>query len=298
MMSQFEALLKNLGANPQQVFNDTVQVTLANGHPRVKPLSAEMLKELDLQKMMAFYRDRFGDAGDFTFLFVGNVNVDTLKPLVEQWVASLPTKGRKETFRDVGPRHFTGQIDKTVKKGMAPQANTLVILAGDTPWTRAEAHAIESLGDLLEMRLNERLRENLGGTYSVGVNAGMSRRPKEEWNVMVQFGSAPDKAEMMYKAVLAEFDSLRRVPPTASEIDRVREQQRRAQESAKTQNGWWMSALQSRLEYGDPFATINERDALIASLSAEKLHAAAKKFLDETNRARFVLLPESGPMKQ
>ena len=298
LLSQLDAQLRNADANPNKVFSDSVQVTLTNHHPRVRPISAEIVKELDLGKMLAFYNDRFGDAGDFTFLFVGNVSTDSLRPLVEQWIASLPTKGRRESFRDVGPKHFTGHVEKTVKKGIAPKAQTLVVLAGDTRWTRADAHAIESLGDLLEMRLNDRLREGLGGTYSVGVSAGMSRRPKEEWQVVVQFGSAPERAEMMYQAVLAEFDSLRRVPPSADELERVREQQRRAQEKSKKENGWWISALQSRIDYNEPFSTINERDALISGLTADKLHAAAMKFLDETNRAKLMLLPETGSIRQ
>ena len=293
LTQQFDAVLKNKDANPAAVFSDTVQVTLAGGHPRVRPLSVAMLKELDLAQMTAFYKDRFGDAGDFSFLFVGNVDWAVLKPLVEQWIASLPAAGRKENFRDVGPKLFSGRIDRTVRKGLAPQSQTAVLMAGSAPWSREEAYLLSSVGEVLEMRLLDRLREALGGTYSVSVNTAFSRRPRQEWQVVISYGSAPERADTMFAAVQQELDSLRRVPPTAAEIERVREQQRREREVARKQNNWWLGTLQERLDNGDDVTTVFADDALIAGLTAEKLAAVTRKYLDETNRARFVLLPEA-----
>ena len=298
MLQQFEAALRNKDANPAAVFSDTIQVTLANGSPRVKPISVETLKELDLGRMTEIYRDRFGDAGDFTFLFVGNVDPATLKPLAEQWLATLPTKGRKETYRDVAPALFSGHIDKKVRKGQAPQSQTALIIAGSAPWSREQAYLLSAVGEVLEMRLLDRLRESLGGTYSVSASTGFSRKPKQRWQLVIEYGSAPEKSDTLYNAVLEELDSLRRVAPSMDEVERVREQQRRSLEVARKENGWWVSALRDRVENGDDPTTVFSMDALIASLTPEKIAAAAKVYLDETNRARFVLLPESGAGKQ
>jgi zinc protease len=292
LLQQYETVLRNKDANPEAVFSDTVQLTLAGGHPRVRPLSVAMVKELDLGSMLATYRDRFGDAGDFTFVFVGNVDVVKLKPLVEQWLGALPTTGRKEVGRDVGPALFRGTIEKTVRKGVAPQSQSVILLAGAAPWSREANHALASVGELLEMRLLDRLRESLGGTYSVNVSTAFSRSPRQEWQVVIGFGSAPDKADAMFRAVQQELDSLRRVPPSAVEVERVREQQRREQEVARKQNGYWLSAIRGRVEYGDPLTGIGDEVGRIQGLTAEGLAAAAKQFLSETNRARFVLLPE------
>jgi len=292
LLQQFDQVLKNKDANPAAVFSDTVQMTLAGGHPRVRPLSVEMLQELNLNEMLAIYRDRFADLGDFTFLFVGNVDLAVLKPLVEQWLAPLPAAGRKETFKDVGPKLFSGQIDKTVRKGIAPQSQTAILMAGTAPWSREDSYLLSSVGEVLEMRLLERLRESLGGTYSVSVSAQYARTPRPEWQLVINYGSAPDQAEAMFAAVKQELDSLRRVPPSAAEVERVREQQRRELELARKQNGYWLSTIRNRLENGDDLGTIGNEDPMIASLTAEKLAAAAKRYLTETNRARFVLLPE------
>jgi zinc protease len=292
LLQQFDQVLKNKDANPAAVFSDTVQMTLAGGHPRVRALSVEMLQELNLDEMLAIYRDRFADLGDFTFLFVGNVDLAVLKPLVEQWLAPLPAAGRKEAFKDVGPKLFSGQIDKTVRKGIAPQSQTAILMAGAAPWSREDAYLLSSVGEVLEMRLLDRLRESLGGTYSVSVSAQYARTPRQEWQLVISYGSAPEKAESMFAAVQQELDSLRRVPPSAAEVERVREQQRRELEVARKQNGYWLSTIRSRLENGDDLGTIGHEDPMIASLTAEKLAAAAKRYLTEANRARFVLLPE------
>lgn len=294
LMQQFEAVLKNKDANPAAVFSDTVQVTLAGGHPRVRPLTLEMLKELELPKMLDIYRDRFRDASDFSFVFVGNIDRAVLRPLVEQYLAALPATNRKETPLDVGPKLFKGTIEKTVRKGIAPQSQSAVLIAGADAWSREEAYLLSAVGEVLEMRLLDRLREALGGTYSVSVNTAFSRRPRQEWQVVIGYGSAPEKADTMFAAVRHELDSLRRVPPTAAEVERVREQQRRELEVARKQNGWWASVLQNRLENGDDVRTVFADDALISSLTADKIAAAAKKYLNEANRARFVLLPAGG----
>ena len=293
LLGQFENLLRNKDANPAAVFSDTVQLALANGHPRVRVLTLDMLKELDLERMLATYRDRFGDAGDFTFVFVGNVNLATFRPLVEQWLGALPTTGRKEAARDVGPPLFTGTIERTVRKGIAPQSQTALLLAGRGPWSREETYRLTSLGELLEMRLLDRLREALGGTYSVSVNTGFSRALRQEWQLTISYGSAPAQADTMYAAVRQVLDSLRRVPPSAEEVERVREQQRRTLEVQRKQNGYWLNAIRSRVEYGDRLEGIGADDeGRIAGLSAEMLAAAARRYLGEENRARFVLLPE------
>jgi zinc protease len=291
-LQQFEQFLKNKDANPMAVFSDTIQQVLAQGHPRARPLSVAMLKELELGELLAIYKDRFSDASDFTFFFVGNVEPATLKPLVEQWLGSLPGSGRKETPRDAGPAQFTGVIEKTVRKGIAPQSQSVVLLAGAAPWTREDAYAFSSLGELLQMRLLDRLRESLGGTYSVSVNAAFSRRLRQEWQMVIQYGSAPEKADTMFAAVREEITKLRTTPPTTDELERVKEQQRRELEVQQKQNGYWLSTIRSRVENGDPLETIGDYITLINGLTVEKLGAAAKKFLSEENRARFVLLPE------
>lgn len=296
MLQQFEAVLKNKDANPNAVFSDSVQMTLGNGSPRVRTLSVASLRELDANQMLAIYRARFSNPGRFSYLFVGNVDSAALRPLVERWLAPMPVSGAPESWRDVTPRPLTGQVEKIVRKGLAPQSRTVIVLSGLGAYSRDEAYTLESLGDLLQARLLDRLRESLGATYSVSVNTNFSRRPREEWQVAITFGSAPDKADALYAAVRQELDSLRRVPPTAAEVDRVREQNRRQIELARRENQTWLEGLQERLEVGEDPATIFVlREAALAALTPAKVATAATTYLTEQNRIRFVLLPEAPP---
>jgi zinc protease len=296
LQQQLDAVVRNKDANPAAVYSDTVQVTLARQHPRARPLSAATVQGLRLEDMAAFYRARFADFSGYTVVIAGNVSPDTLRPLVTQWLAPLPATGRPERFRDAGVRTVTGQVDKTVRKGVAPQSQTTVVLSGGAPWSAQEGYLLQSLGALLEARLLERLREALGGTYSVSASGSFAREPVAQWQLVIGYGSAPAQADTLWAAVRAELDSLRRVPPTAAEVDRIREQQRRALEVARKQNGWWMNAIRDRVQTGAPLATlVQDGDAQVAGLSAAALHAAAQRYLTEENRARFVLLPESAP---
>jgi zinc protease len=171
-----------------------------------------------------------------------------------------------------------------------------VVLSGQAPWSAQEGYLLQSLGALLEARLLERLREALGGTYSVSASGSFAREPVPQWQLVIGYGSSPAQADTLWSAVRAELDSLRRVPPSAAEVDRIREQQRRALEVARKQNGWWMAAIRDRVQTGAPLATLlQDGDAQVAGLSAAALHAAAQRYLTEENRARFVLLPEAPP---
>ena len=296
LLQQFDAVLRNKDANPGAVFSDTIQVTMANHHPRVPVLSVASLQQLSLPGIARLYRERFADFTGFTVVIAGNVSLPVLRPLVEQWLGALPAAGRRETFRDAGIRPPTGQLERVVRKGLAPQSQSVVVLSGTAPWSAEEGYLVSSLGELLEARLLERLREALGGTYSVSVNGQFARDPAPQWQYAISYGSAPAQADSLWQAVRRELDSLRRVPPTAAEVERVREQQRRQLEVARKQNGWWMGTIRSRLEEGEPLATLlSSADARLATLTPGVLHAAAQRYFTEANRIRFVLLPEGTP---
>lgn len=291
LLQQFDAVLKNKDANPMAVFIDTVTMTLGNGSPRVRTLSAASLQELNPDRLMGIYRERFADAGHMSFLFVGNVDATALKPLVEQWIGSLPT-AQGLAWQDKAPPRLRGQVEKVVRKGVAPQSRTLLILNGAARWSLEESESFSALGELLEARLLDRLREALGATYSVSVNSNFARRPREEWQMVVEYGSAPEKADTLFSIVRQELDSLRRAAPSAAEVERVREQRRRQVELAHRQNSYWLDGLRERLELGEDPGSLFAAEPVIAALTPEKVWAAAKKYLTEQDRARFVLLPE------
>ena len=286
--------LANKGAVPEAVFSDTIQATLSQYHRRGRPLTTRTLAEVDIAKSFAFYKDRFADAGDFTFLFVGNVTLDSLRPLVERYLATLPSSGRKESWKDVAPGLPRGIIDKTVRKGTEPKANTLLLFSGPftpSPETRFELRA---LGELFQIRLTETLREQLGGTYSPSVVANSTRIPKAEYVVQVQYGSSPENVQKLTQAVLAVIDTLKSKPPAAADVDKVRELLARPRETELKTNSYWRANIAGRDQAGEDIAGLLEPyDRMIRTLSPAQIQRAAVKYLDTKNYARFILLPEN-----
>ncbi|MEO6877472.1 MAG: insulinase family protein, partial [Gemmatimonadaceae bacterium] len=153
--NQVGPFLANRGSDPDQVFADTVSWTMAQHNVRARPLSPATFAEVNPQKAFEFYKNRFADASDFTFVFVGNVDTVALKPLVEKYLGGLPSTHRKESFRDVGIEPPTGIVDKLVRKGVEQKANTLIDFTGACTYTPESRFAMRAMIELFQIKLNE-----------------------------------------------------------------------------------------------------------------------------------------------
>ena len=283
----------NRGADPNQVYQDTVQVTLAQNDYRARPLTPTTFAEINGDKAIAFFRDRFSNAGDFTFLFVGNVDTVALKPLVERYLASLPNTGRVDAPRVTGKGAPTGVVQKTVRKGVEPKATTNIYFTGAcaySPETRVELRA---LIEIVQIRLTESLREKLGGTYSPGVVGGCARTPRQEYQIRVIFNSSPENVEVLTQAAFALIDSIKTHGPTAADVEKVRAEITRSREVETKQNNYWTQNIAAREQAGEDIGGLGSPyDDLVKKLTVQQLQAAARKYFNTSNYARFVLLPE------
>ena len=289
---QIEAVLANRSASPMDAFQDTLTATLTQNHYRARAPTVEVYQEMDLDKALTFYRDRFADAGDFTFVFVGNFEVEQLRPLARTYLGSLPTTGRAENWRDVGISPPAGVVVKEVRRGIEPKSQTHIVFTGSFDYDRENSHLIGSLADLLQIRLRERLREDLGGTYSVSVAANPGRDPVPSYSLRISFGADPGRLEELTAEVFQEISLLKEHGPQESDVDKVRESQRRSLETNLKQNNYWLWLLVDAERLGvDPrgFGTDNE---MIDRLTATLLRQAAAKYLPEDNYVRVSLYPE------
>ncbi|MEP7382482.1 MAG: insulinase family protein [Gemmatimonadota bacterium] len=289
--AQIAPFFANRANSPDAVFSDTILLTMAQHHPRAQPITQALLDRASYDRALEIYHDRFADASDFTFVFVGSFSLEQMRPLVEQWLATLPATHRNETWRDVGIRPPAGVIEKTVRKGVEPKASSIVVFSGDAPYTPATRYALRSLSEYLEMRLLDNLREALGGTYSVNVGGQASQRPQAEYSVTIQFGSAPGRADSLFRTVLAVIDSTKAGVISDADVQKVREQQQRSFEVNQRENSYWLANLAGRLESGEDPRGLLTYDQLIHGLTAAQLQRAAQDFLDVAHYARFVLLP-------
>lgn len=291
--SNAQTYLANRGAAPEAAFSDTIQVTMAQRAFRARPLSPATFAEIDPNRALAFYRERFADAGDFTFVFVGNVDTTALKPLVEKYLASLPSTGRVDSTRVNGPGAPKGIVQATVRRGVENKATTVMMFTGPCAFSPETRFNFRALVAAFQLRLTEALREKLGGTYSPSVGGGCNRQPRQEYTIQVSFGSAPDNVETLTTSVFTIIDSLQTVGPTPSDVERVREQILREHEVELKQNSYWLSAIQTRDQAGEDIAgVLAPYNDMAVKLTAAQIRDAAKQYLNVKNYARFVLLPE------
>jgi zinc protease len=296
--SRINAFLANRSADPNTAFRDTITVTLTQHHFRTRPPSQELYEEMDLDKSLAFYRDRFADASDFTFVFVGTFDPDSLRPLIQTYLGGLPSTGREETWRDEGIMPPTGVIEKTVYRGIEPKSRTQIIFTGPFEWTRENRYAIRSLASALRIRLREVLREDMGGTYGVGVSGVGIRDPRQEYTFRISFGTAPEGLEELTAAVFQQIDSIKTFGPTQEDIDKVKEIQRRERETNLRENGYWLSQLVSYDRYGLDLRGILTYDELVDGLTAEMVQEAAQRYVRTDNYVRVSLYPEAQAEEQ
>ncbi len=294
LKTQITQFLKNMGADPGTVFNDTVAVTMSQHHFRDRPFSAALIEELDPVRSFEIFKQRYADASDFTFYFVGNIDMATFKPMVEKYLGSLPSLGRKETWKDVGPTYPKGVIEKVVRKGEEQKAQTLFLFTGPFVYTPQNRFVMRAMTELAQMRTTETLREQLGGTYSPSVGGGGSREPKPTYSLRISYGSSIDNVEKLSSSVFAIIDSLKAAPASEAELTRVKEQIIRAREVDLKTNRFWLSNIEARDEAGEPLeGLLTAYDGMIRSLTAAQIQAAAKQYFNTKNYARFVLLPET-----
>ena len=292
-LGRYRGVLVNRSANPDAAFSDTLQVTMAQHSAREQPVTPSVLDRIDPVKSFDFYKDRFSNASGFTFVFVGNFKTDSIKPLIAKWLGALPSTGRKETWRDTGIRPPKGVVQRVVKKGAEPKARTALIFTGPFEYSRQNRYYLSALGELLNIKLREALRENMGGTYGVSVSPGAIKDPLPSYRFTIGFGSAPERLEDLTAAALVQIDSLKRFGTTPEYLNKVKEAALRSRETAIKQNGYWLSQIQTFDQSGWPLAEIPNGDRLISALTIDDLKRAAVKYLRTDNYVRVSLYPEN-----
>ncbi len=293
--NQVRAVLANQRNRPESVFGDTVNVTLAQHHRRSRPFTPDLLDSLDLNRALQVYRERFGDASDFTFYLVGSFSPDSVRPLVERYLASLPSTHSGERPRDLGIRPPIGVVEKTVRRGTEQKAQTLLVFNGPCRYSYETRQTLDALRALLDIRLREVLREDKGGTYGVGVGAFCSHLPYEHYQLTVSFGSAPERVNELTAAVFAVTDSIKAGAISDSNLVKIRELTIRGHETALTSNGAWLSAIVDADEDGRDQRDFLRVPALVSAIDKQTLRDAARNYINRRQYARFTLLPEAPP---
>ena len=292
-MKRIRSMLENMGARPESVFSDTVAVTMASYHPLRKPMNLKRLEEVDLDVAYKVYLDRFADASGFTFVFVGNVTPEKLRPLVVRYLGALPSIKRGETWKDMGVRVPEGRVEKTVRKGIDKKGLVLMTFTGPLDWNVKNRYILTSLGELMKIKLREEVREEKGGTYGVGVGATGSRYPRAEYRITINFGCNPDRVDELVSTANDVLKKIIANGASAADIGKIQEIQRREREKSLKENGFWLGRILQSYSNNDDPGEMLQYDGLVDGLSSEALKEAAAKYITLDRVKKFVLMPEA-----
>ncbi|MDH4064918.1 MAG: insulinase family protein, partial [Acidobacteriota bacterium] len=288
------AALENQAQNPRAVFGERVSLVNTSNHYSARMVTPADIPGLSLEAMQQAYRSRFANAADFTYFFVGAFEVSALTPLVETWLGGLPSTGKRTgTFRDMGIRFPSGVVRDTVAKGKEPASQTVISFFADAGNDEFEMHRVRAAANVLSIRLREILREELGGTYGVSVGYENSLPQAGYGAIVVQFGSAPENVETLTNAVFTEVDRLKAEGPTADDVNKVKEMEKRDLETNARQNQYWAGSLQTVHLFGWDPTGIARRPQRTESLTPDMLHGIFNKYFPMDRYTVVTLKPEA-----
>jgi zinc protease len=284
--------LAGLSNSPDKQFEDFTMAVLSKEHPRAPRVPTPSdLDKIDPQRSVAIWKERFGNAAGMTFVLAGSFDVAEVKPLVAKYLGGLPGSPRESRFRDVGLRYPTSPVTRTLHKGADNSALT-IIYTGQRAWTAKDALSLDALTEVLRFRTIDRIREELGTTYSPGVVSDFSRIPAGEYALRFWIACSPDEAPRVDAAIGQILSGLKAKGPTAGELEKVRRTWLNEHEARTRTNEYWADRLRDRAI--DPRAEEAESTyvARVNALTAADVTEAARSFVDEAHRVRLLLEPE------
>jgi zinc protease len=250
------------------------------------------VEEWNLDKSLAFYKDRFADASDFTFVFVGSFDLATIKPLVERYLGGLPSIRRKESWKDVGVQTPRSVIEKRVEKGIEPKSQAAIVFSGTFVYDQAHRVALRAMTEVLQTRLMEAIREELGGTYGISARAGYQQIPIPEYSITIQFGCAPERTDDLIKRVFQEIELLKTNGPTEKQLNDEKEALGRDFETNSKQNAYLLNQISLRYQQGEDPAALWNITEFYKKLDAATIQQAAKTYLNTSSFVKVTLFPE------
>jgi len=285
--------LQNRDQNPRAVFGERAEQINTSNHYSAQALKMADVPALNLDTMKSFYTARFANAADFTYFFVGAFTEAQITPLLEKWIASLPSTGTKTSAaRDMGVKFPTGVVKEEVKKGREPASQTLLSFFADPGFDEMEMHRARAAASVLNIRLREILREELGGTYGVSVGFTNSPPIKGYGAMQIQFGSSPENVDKLVTAALKEIERLKVEGPSADDVAKVKELERRDLETNAKQNSYWLGSMQTVSLYGWDPAGIARRDQRTEKLTQANIKEMFQKYFPMDRYTLVTLKPE------
>ena len=289
-ITRTKAMLANIESNPDVAFSDNLIFALFDNHPLRKRMKAEDYDKVDYAKALKLYADRFKDANNFVFTFVGNIDPETFEPMVEQYIGALKTKKNDETWTPNVPAITDKDVTSHYTKAMEnPKVTCYMVYNGDMEFNRKNQLTMQVLSDVMDIVYTEKIREDEGGTYGVGVNASLNNRPKESFMFLIGFNTNKEMYEKLMGIAKAELQNMANQGPRPEDLKKVKEFLIKKHAEDLESNRYWMNCIQTQDSDGyNPMANYNE---IINGISSSDVANMAKAVLNGYKK-EVVQIPE------
>ena len=293
VLGQYISYVENITTNPDYVASSEQLKSIYGNNPRRQQISTEVLKSINFDRVAPIYRQLLSNAADFTVYIVGNVDLATLKPLVEKYIGSLPAKKKKLTKRvDDGVRYATGEVINDFKAPMQqPKVSVCRFYTGDIEFNLENTVTATFLKDILRSRYTTSIREEKGGTYGVSVGCSVDPYYTPTYQFAIQFDTNETMADELSEIVVAEIKELAANGPKAEDLNKVREYLIKEWNNRLVQNGAWMSYIRHFYTYGEDMNRVANYENIVKSMTGEKIAAMAAKILADNNMTYVVMRP-------
>lgn len=292
LLGRYKAYVANMANNPQKIMNDSLTLILTCKNPRIKLLNPELFDELSMEQMEKIYRDRFADAGDFTFIIVGNIDKDTAKIMAEKYIGSLTNLPRKEEWVDRKIEHPKGKITREIEIPLEVKKATVSInFNADMEYNPEQNLLFSVFRDILNLRYTEEIREKEGGTYGVRVSTSSSKFPKEEKSLSLTFDTDPEKAQHLKSIVYSEIDKIAANGPTSEDLDKAVKNIQKNREQSKLHNNYWLQALNTFYEYSVNTDAPENFEQILEKMTTNQVQQLVKSFLEKADVVDIIFKP-------
>ena len=284
-----EAVLRNQEMHPTSALIDSIQQAVYMSHPRTKRIKADDISKIDYDKVLEMYNDRFKDASDFTFFFVGNIDIDSVKPLITQYLGALPAIQRKESFKDNGLKARQGMYENVfIKEQETPKSTVFLYYNGECSYTLKNKLLLSVTDQILDIIFTEKVREEAGGTYGVGVGGSLQKYPEEKFVLQISFDTDPNKKEELVQIIFTEIDKLIANGPSAENLQKVKEFMQKKHKENLKENGYWLGVM-------DEFALSNVNmhqnyNETLEQITAKDIQDFTKMMFSQGNRVEVTMV--------
>lgn len=284
-----KASLMNMEMNPRVAFSDSIQSGIYMNHPRKVRIKAEMIDQMSYDKILSMYQDRFKDASDFTFIFVGNVDIEKMKPLIVEYLGALPSINRKETFKDNKMNMRQGSYkNEFIRKQETTKASNFVFINGACKYDLRNNILLSMTSQILDLVYTTKVREDEGGTYGVYTGGQLMKYPKEQAVLQIIFETAPAKREKLMKIIFAELDNLAKNGPSESDLQKVKEFMLKKHAEDLKENSYWLGSIDEYLFTG--MNSIKEYEQIVNNISVKDLQKFTNDLFKQKNEIEISMI--------